>query len=648
MHLRRLLVANRGEVALRVIRAAKKLGLRTVAVYSDADRRAPHVAEADLAVWVGPSPATESYLSIDALLSAAKQAGADAVHPGYGFLSENAEFAAACESAGLVFVGPQPAVIELMSKKDRARRVAAEAGARVLPAVVGSDPAELARRAPSEIGFPALVKAVAGGGGKGMRVVHAAGDLEEAVALAASEAQASFGDGSLFVERYLPGARHLEVQVVGDGAGGVLHLFDRDCSVQRRYQKVVEEAPAVAVAEKARAQAIKTAVRLAEKVSYRSLGTVEFLAAGEEVFFLEMNTRLQVEHGVTEEVTGLDLVELQLRLAAGEGFPLTQPEIATRGHAIEARVYAEDAEHGFAPQAGTVTHVLWPSSLRVETSLTEGQEVGSFYDPMLAKLVAHAETREAARQKLVDAVDNSAIFGVTTNLGFVRRLLASEEFARAEITTSWLDEHTAELGAADWRAPLAAGALYLASQARSRSSRDPFGTDGWRAGAPPAPARIRLFVNGQPEEVLVHWEDGKGCACCGSVKARTVRLEGNSLIADVHGDIERFWVKQDSGALDVAHRGAAHHFALEASSRRPDARADGSLAAPLPGTLVSVHVSAGDPVREGDLLGVLESMKMQYPLRAPLAGKVEKIPFEPGSHVGKGDLLFQLSQPEGV
>ncbi|HXW81508.1 MAG TPA: biotin carboxylase N-terminal domain-containing protein, partial [Acidimicrobiales bacterium] len=451
-----LLVANRGEIALRVIRAARQLGLHTVAVYSDADYGAPHVVEADRAVRIGPAPAAESYLSVEAILRAARKEGADAIHPGYGFLAESAGFAEACESAGLVFVGPQPSVIDLMSRKDRARQIAVEAGAPVVPAVEPAkdqDLAGLAARVGEELGFPALVKAVAGGGGKGMRVVAAADQLEGALATAGREALAAFGDGSLFVERYMSSGRHLEVQIVGDGTGRVVHLFDRDCSVQRRHQKVVEEAPASMNSGAARARAMEAAVRIGSYVSYRSLGTVEFLAVGDDVFFLEMNTRLQVEHPVTEAVTGLDLVQLQLRLAGGQRLGLEQEDVTVTGHAIEVRVYAEDPRHEFLPQAGTATLVQWPASVRVDAALEAGQEVGTAYDPMLGKLVASGPSREAARRRLIDALDETAIFGLTTNLGFLRRLVASTPFARAEMGTSWLDEHPGELSAADWQTP---------------------------------------------------------------------------------------------------------------------------------------------------------------------------------------------------
>ncbi len=643
-----LLVANRGEVAVRILRAARHLGLRTVAVYSDADRDAPHVAEADRAVRIGPAPAVDSYLSIDAILRAADQEGAGAVHPGYGFLAENASFARACEAAGLVFVGPQPEVIELMSRKDQARQAASEAGAPVLPAVEGRNLALMASRVADDIGFPALVKAVAGGGGKGMRVVSEAGELEPALASAGREALAAFGDGTLFVERYLPGGRHLEVQIVGDGTGPVLHLFDRDCSVQRRHQKVVEEAPASVNSALARARACEAALQIGAHVSYRSLGTVEFLAVGDEVFFLEVNTRLQVEHPVTEAVTGIDLVELQLRLAGGEPLRLTQDDVAVNGHAIEVRIYAEDPEHGFLPQAGRVRHVRWPSTVRVDAALEAGQEVGTFYDPMLAKLVASGTSREAARLNMVDALDNTAVLGLTTNLGFLRRLVASEPFARAAIYTSWLDQHIPELPPPDTRIPLAAAALFVVERARRRGENDPFGSDGWRPGGPPAPTRLALIAAGDRHEMVVAAYKGTGERTIEVdragplVEVRGARLEPGELTAEVDGRRERFTVLAETRAVLVSHRGESYRFEFgDAGRRRPEGE-DDVIVAPLPGLLVGVCVAPGDSVRPGDLLGVLESMKMEYSLTAVVPATVERVGFAAGSQVARGDVLFQL------
>lgn len=637
-----LLIANRGEVALRVMRAARALGIPTVAVYSDADRGAPHVAAADRAVRIGPAPASESYLSTEAILRAAESTGAASVHPGYGFLSESAGFARACESAGLVFVGPQPEVIELMSRKDRARRVAFDTGTPVVPAVEERDPRALALRAHHEIGYPALVKAVAGGGGKGMRVVREASELEAAIASAGREALAAFGDASVFVERYMPAGRHLEVQVVGDGTGRVLHTWDRDCSVQRRHQKLVEEAPASIDSQFARVRALDAAVRIAASVAYRSLGTVEFLALNDEIFFLEMNTRLQVEHPVTEAVTGIDLVQLQLRLAAGETLYLDQDDICTNGHAIEVRAYAEDAEHGFLPQAGRATYVHWPSGVRVDGALDAGQEVGTYYDPMLGKLVAHGPTREAARQKLLDALDSTAIFGLTTNIGFLRRLIASEAFSRAEVNTSWLDESTAKLGTDDRHLPMLAAALFLAQDAATVGRDDPWGTDGWRASAEKRPAMLTLFHAGQKHQLIVGPEAvtlvGEGTTWQVSV----ARLMGDRLSIMVDGEKADFIVLPEPCAVLVAYRGASHRFELSIEGKRAGNSEEDVVLAPLPGLLSRVNVAAGDFVAAGEILGVLESMKMEYALRAPTSAKVERVAFGAGSQVARGDLLFEL------
>jgi acetyl-CoA/propionyl-CoA carboxylase biotin carboxyl carrier protein len=643
-----LLVANRGEVALRVVRAARQLGLRTVAVYSDADVNAPHVAEADRAVRIGPPPSAQSYLSVEAILRAADQEGAGAVHPGYGFLAENAGFAAACEAAGLVFVGPQPEVIELMSRKDRARQAARQAGVPLLPAVEGKDAAALEARVGDEIGFPALVKAVAGGGGKGMRVAWTAADLEAALASAGREALGAFSDASLFVEQYLPGGRHLEVQVVGDGTGRVLHLFDRDCSVQRRHQKVVEEAPASVNSQVARAKAMEAALRLATHVSYRSLGTVEFLAVGDDVFFLEVNTRLQVEHPVTEAVTGIDLVELQLRLANGEPLALSQDEVTVEGHAIEARVYAEDPGHGFLPQAGVARLVHWPDGVRVDAALEAGQEVGTFYDPMLAKVVVHGPSREAARLRMVDALDHTAILGLTTNLGFLRRLLASPRFRQAGIVTSWLDDHADELGADEGQAPLIAAAIFLVEGARRRGAGDAFEPDGWRPGGPPAPARLTIGTGDGQNQVVVGQADYADeryieiDEAAPRIKVRGTRLGPDSLTVELDGKRQCFFIRAEPGAVLIAHQGASYRFELGYSHGQEHESEDEVVLAPLPGLLVAVAVAAGDAVLAGDVLGVLESMKMEYPLKARLPATVDRVGFSAGSRVARGDVLFEL------
>jgi acetyl-CoA/propionyl-CoA carboxylase, biotin carboxylase, biotin carboxyl carrier protein len=430
-----VLVANRGEIARRVIRGASAAGLNSVAVYSDADVDAPHVREADAAVRLGPGPAGESYLSIPALLSAAERAGADAVHPGYGFLSERPAFARAVRDAGLVFIGPPASVMEVMGSKDKARLLAAEAGVPVMPAAEPGTGDSLDSIL-DQIGVPLLVKAAAGGGGKGMRIVRSHHELAGAVAAARREASAAFGDDTLLFERYVEHGRHIEVQVFGDEQGTVVHLFERDCSVQRRYQKVIEEAPATSVTAAVRELVTSSAVALARSVGYINAGTVEFLVAGEKAHFLEMNTRLQVEHPVTEAVTGIDLVQLQFAVAQGEPLPFTQADVAVRGHAIEARVYAEDPYASFLPQAGLARIVSWPARVRVDAALESGQRVSTYYDPMLGKIVAAGANREAARRCLVAALDETAILGLTTNAGFLRALAASPALCDPALDTA--------------------------------------------------------------------------------------------------------------------------------------------------------------------------------------------------------------------
>ena len=549
-----ILVANRGEIALRVIRTARAMGLRTVAVYSDADAASPHVRAADAAVRLGPAPAAESYLDVAAVLEAARVSGADAVHPGYGFLSENAGFAEACHAAGLVFVGPPAAVISALGRKDAARELAERAQVPVLRAYQpGQVPAEV---------FPVLVKAASGGGGKGMRIVRDPAELSDALAAAGREALSAFGDGTVLVERYLEHGRHVEVQILADTHGTVRHLGERDCSVQRRHQKVVEESPAPTISPALRERLLDAAVRLCREVGYVNAGTVEFIVSGEEFFFLEVNTRLQVEHSVTELVTGLDLVELQIRVARGEALP--QLSARPDGHAIEVRVYAEDAEHGFLPQAGTAEQVRWPvagdpGALRVDTALRAGGEVTAYYDPMVAKVTAHGRDREAARLALLAALADTEISGLITNLPFLRTLLGSAEFADAALDTSWLDTHPD-----------------LPFHPRLRpDGPTPFDArDGWRLGAAPAPARADTGLPGGPGQAA--------------------------------------------------------------------AEADGTVRAPMPGTVLAVKASVGRRVTVGEPLGVLEAMKMEHTLTAPCDGLVTEVGAAVGEQVPLGHPLFHV------
>ncbi|MPV35743.1 acetyl/propionyl/methylcrotonyl-CoA carboxylase subunit alpha [Georgenia subflava] len=641
-----LLVANRGEIALRIIRAARGAGLRTVAVYSDADRDAPHVRAADVAARLGPAPAEESYLSVRAILDAARRTGAEAVHPGYGFLSENAAFARACEDAGLVFVGPPSAVVETMGRKDAARRIALAAGVPVVPAVEGADDATLAAAATAEIGLPVLVKAAAGGGGKGMRVVREESALPAALAAARRESAAAFGDDTLLVERYVERGRHIEVQVLADTHGSVVHLHERDCSVQRRHQKVVEEAPARAISPAVRALVTDGAVRLAREVGYVGAGTVEFLVAGEEAWLLEMNTRLQVEHPVTEAVTGLDLVALQLAVAQGDPLPITQADVRVSGHAIEARVYAEDPAQGFLPQAGTAVTVRWPTRARVDAALEDGQTVGTWYDPLLAKIITHGPTREAARAAMVAALDDTAVLGLTTNTGFLRRLVDSAEYRDATIDTAWLDRTPGAFPPPPAELPLLAAAFALA-RAGTDQPDHPFGTvDGWRLGGPPAPVVVALEHAGERHTAHVHLD---GVIRVGE-KAWTLRETASrpgETALEIDAMVHRFVIRTGGAGAVVAHHGESYTFTVPDRLGADHAVvSDGLVTAPMPGLVRDVGVRPGQPVSAGDVLGVLEAMKMETALTAPHDGVVETVQVSAGDQVALGQPLFGIAARE--
>ena len=643
-----LLVANRGEIAVRIITGARRRGLRTVAVYSDADRGAPHVRAADVAVHIGPTPATASYLDIDAILEAARRTGADAVHPGYGFLSERAPFARAVVEAGLTFVGPTAEVMDTMGRKDVARDVAIAAGVPVVPS------AELRGETvdADAIGYPLLVKAAAGGGGKGMRIVRDPADFADALAAARREAASAFGDDTILVERYIEHGRHVEVQVLADTHGTVVHLFERDCSTQRRHQKVLEEAPAPTISEEVRRVLTDSAVALAKEVGYVNAGTVEFLVAGEEVFFLEMNTRLQVEHPVTElavSIAGepLDLVALQLAVAAGEPLPFTQDDVAITGHAIEARVYAEDAFNGFLPQAGTAELVRWSPRARVDAALESGQVVGSAYDPMLGKVIAHGPTREAARRALVTALDDTAILGLTTNLGFLRGLADSDAFRDCAIDTAWLDSHP-DVVRPEGRTEAAVLAAWALATAHRLVPDHPFGAgDGWRVTGEASPTPVELVVDG--ETAVFHVDlAGSVSTTSRSWRVHPIAADAGVLRLEVDGLVHEAAVRIGPHRVDVAHRGNTHAF------ERPDAfgpgahhaASDGTVSAPMPGTVLSMTAEVGQRVAEGETLGVMEAMKMELALKAPVAGTVTEVGAATGDQVPLGAALFVV-EPEG-
>lgn len=609
-----VLIANRGEIARRVILACREAGLRSIAVYSDADADAPYVRLADDAVHLGPTPATESYLSIDRLLAAAAESGAEAIHPGYGFLSERSEFARAVVDAGLVFIGPTADVMEAMGRKDRARAIAEKAGVPVTPQFDAS--------AVPVDAYPVLVKAAAGGGGKGMRIVREASGLSAALDAAGREAASAFGDDTLLVEKYVEAGRHVEVQVFGDEHGNVVHLFERDCSVQRRHQKVVEEAPGYGLTDELRRTLHESSVALCREVGYTGAGTVEFLVADGQAYFLEMNTRLQVEHPVTEEITGLDLVRWQFAVAAGEPLPLTQDEITATGHAMEVRIYAEDPYAGFLPQAGHVLDVAWPDDARVETDLEADVEVSTAYDPMLGKIVVAGSDREDARRAMVSALDATGLVGVTTNLGFVRRLVASDAFAAGQVHTAWLDSDASADLLAPPSLPEEAARTAALRWARHElvDGDDPFGRlDGWRSGGDPAPIRVAL-TDGSGKV----WSFDLGLAD---------RDDGSALAIIERDHVTIAWEGQtwDLERPDPMRGG-----------HRLSAATEADLVAPMPGTVLRVDVSAGEHVVRGQQLGVVEAMKMELSLTAPYDGVVSHVGASAGDQVPISYLLFTV------
>jgi acetyl-CoA/propionyl-CoA carboxylase biotin carboxyl carrier protein len=647
-----VLVANRGEIAVRVLRAARQAGLRTVAVYSDADRSAPHVREADTAVRIGPPPAAESYLSIPALLEAAHRSGAEAVHPGYGFLSERGPFARAVTDAGMTFIGPSAAVMELMGRKDAAREVARRAGVHVVPSFeLSATDGRLPTLVPAD--FPVLVKAAAGGGGKGMRIVRDPAALDEAAAAARREARSAFGDDTILVERFIERGRHIEVQILADAHGSVLHLFERDCSVQRRHQKVVEEAPAPTISEGVRNAATEAAVRLAREVGYVNAGTVEFLVAGEDVFFLEMNTRLQVEHPVTELITGIDLVQMQFVIAQGLPLALGQDDVTVDGHAIEARVYAEDAFHGFLPQAGVASRVHWPEHARVDAALESGQRVETYYDPMLGKIIVHAPNRESARRALIGALDDTAILGLTTNLGFLRQLLDDPAYRAAEVDTGWLDRNPGHFRDEPDELAACIGAWALAGKRVAASgdgdARDPFGVgDGWRTGGPSAPVLVELLAGDQVKVLRVDEPAGRVASEEQDWAVHALVESDDFYRLEIDGVVHEAYVEIDAHGVTVAHRGRTSRL------DRPDvfgptrgiATSDGMVTAPMPGTILSLSVAQGQAVSIGDTLGVMEAMKMELALKAPIDGVVAEVNATEGEQVSMGETLFRVTSDQ--
>jgi 3-methylcrotonyl-CoA carboxylase alpha subunit len=653
--LRRLLIANRGEIVCRIARTAQRLGVTSIAVYSEADVNARHVRLADEAYYLGSAPAAQSYLDISKILALAQRVGADAVHPGYGFLSENAAFAQACVDAGLIFIGPPASAIRAMGSKSASKAAMAAVGVPVAPGYHGAEQSLERLHAEAErVGFPLIIKASAGGGGKGMQVVNSLAQLAAAVESARRLARTAFGDERLLLERYFPRARHVEVQIFADAHDGIVSLFDRDCSVQRRHQKIIEEAPAPDLRDEVRAGMARAAIQSARAVGYVGAGTVEFLVdEAQQFYFMEMNTRLQVEHPVTEYITGIDLVEWQLRIAQGARLPKGQNEILQQGTAMEARLYAEDPAHGYLPSVGRITHLHWPEAapgLRLDVGVDAGDEVSTFYDPMLGKVIAWAESRGEAGARLRKALEDIEIAGVVTNRALLCSVLADEEFRRGAVATNFLDRATklsfGEPEAGDIDAVLAG--IWCATR---RTEADALWADtrGWRLGAPPSCAwtfaeRTVIIELTAPDTYLAR------------LAARTYQLRvlargAQSLDVEYDGQTQHLRVIDADQTLQLFRAG--RHVQLRAVSTEDALRVsagaeEGSLVTPLPGTVVAVHVAPGQQVARGAPLVTVEAMKMEHTLTAPYQGTVTRIAFGLAERVAAGAILVDLAPLESA
>ena len=665
---RKLLIANRGEIACRVMRTAERLGIRTVAVYSDADRDALHVATAGEAWRLGPAPASQSYLDIERVIAAAAASGADAVHPGYGFLSENPDFIEACAAAGIVFVGPPAAAVRAMGLKDAAKRLMEAAGVPVIPGYHARerDDATLLVHA-RRIGFPVMVKAVAGGGGKGMRRADSEAGFGDALEGARREARSSFGDDRVLIERCIERPRHIEVQVFADAHRNVVHLFERDCSLQRRHQKVVEETPAPDMTPAMRTAMGEAAIAAARAIDYRGAGTVEFIADVSEglsenrFWFMEMNTRLQVEHPVTEMVTGTDLVEWQLRVAAGEPLPLGQAELSIAGHAVEARVYAEDPGRGFLPSTGLVAHLDVPpdsARLRIDRGVREGDAITPHYDPMIAKVIAHGEDRGTALDLLAGALRGFEIAGVTTNVPFLSRLVSDPGYRAGDFDTGLIDRAMDTLLA---RGPvpdpvLAAAAMHaagaLARPAAGGLWNDPWSTSiGWRLwGA--AQQRVHIEIDADAVRALVTFLEGGGCRVdsgTASLTATLVRRDGERIVLDLADRVVPMRIVPAGAGLHVLHDARTYTVVLPARTFEDDETAEAlvHVTAPLPGKVVKTAVRGGETVERGATLVVLEAMKMELSVEAPRNGRIGDVAVSEGDQVVEGAVLVTFAETDG-
>lgn len=655
--IRKILIANRGEIACRVIRTASSLGIKTVAVYSEADRRALHVLQADEAVFIGEAPAKSSYLCIDKILNAAKSTQADGIHPGYGFLSENADFAQACKDNGIVFIGPPPASIEAMGSKSAAKTIMEKAGVPLVPGYHGDDQTDATlRKAAEEMGYPVLLKAAAGGGGKGMRQVHNSAEFDQALAAAKREAMASFGDDIMLVEKYLTRPRHIEFQVFCDSLGGGVYLFERDCSVQRRHQKIIEEAPAPNMPQALRKQMGEAALRAAQAIDYVGAGTVEFLLDEDgKFYFMEMNTRLQVEHPVTEMITGEDLVAWQIVVAQGLPLPKTQEQLVIQGHAFEARIYAEDADNNFLPATGTLEMLKTPvqsEHVRIDTGVTEGDEVSMFYDPMIAKLVVWDANREAALFRLANALRDYRIGGVTTNTDYLHRLATHPAFIDAALSTTFIEKYQNDLK------PLCSvpshylPVMAVSTLAHNRDSNDsPWGQNpSWRMNARKKQT-VSLKVGDQHIEAQITYPHNKSAWIVetdSSVWKLDFQRRGQALHAVVDGHSMNFTLYEGTTEWQLFGDDAVITFTPQhlAKGEEETSHHQGDFRAPMNGTIVACPVVEGAHVEKGTVLVVMEAMKMEHNITAPVAGTLETLYCAPGDMVNGEQQLLVFNADE--
>jgi len=673
---KKILIANRGEIAIRIMATCREMGIRTVAVYSDADRSAQHAREADEAYYIGPAPAAQSYLGIGTILDVAKESGAEAIHPGYGFLAENAAFVEACEKAGIIFIGPPASAMRLMGSKIAAKQLAQSVGAPTIPGYNGESQDDMVLMSEAQrIGFPLLIKASAGGGGKGMREVHAAAGFKEQLAGARREAQAAFGDATVFLERFVQQPRHIEIQVLGDTFGNLIHLGERECSIQRRYQKIVEESPSVALTPALREEMGAAAVRIAKAAGYVNAGTLEFmLDTGKRFYFLEMNTRLQVEHPVTELVTGIDLVRHQLQIAAGQPLGLIQEQISPRGHAIEVRLYAEDPENNFIPSTGTVTRFVKPGGpgIRVDSGIESGDEITQYYDPMIAKLIVYGENRTTAIDRLQAALRQAAVFGVKTNVALLSAIVEHPAFREGRTFTSFLEEYglDGETSRAKEPEALQEGSLHVALSAAALldMTRNTGDTALWNGQTPPNPWHTLgpWRMAGESRSVSYSYQGEKHSVAISpahdipgawSVQVDTHPIEGISCIFGNDDLVLLRWgtrqirtfVQRYEGETQVIVDGQTYRF----ERRRPPnvdaaawsenvAHSQKALTAPMAGTIVKVQARAGDSVEHRQVLVILSAMKMEHTIAAPYAGKVRHVYYQEGDVVKGGAVIVEM------